>query len=173
MDAQIRPALPSDVVAIADVNVRGWRVAYRGHVPDAFLDALDASRQAARWAQVIVDPAVTVLVSILSGSLVGFCSFLACRDDDAAPRTCELATLYVEPAHWRSGVGAALVGRVVELARARGFSRLSLWVLATNAPAQAFYEARGFAADGQSKTDSRLGVSLHEVRYWRQLSGGS
>jgi len=171
-DALIRPATPSDVPSIADVNVRTWRVAYRGHVPDDFLEALDASRQAVGWAQVVVDPNVTVLVGTLSGSVVGFCSFLACRDDDASPRTCEIATLYIEPSHWRSGVGGALVDRVVELARARGFLKLSLWVLATNAAAQAFYQSRRFSADGHSKTDSRLGISLHEVRYWRQLSDG-
>lgn len=165
----IRPALPSDVSEIAQVHVRSWQIAYRGQVPDAFLEALDASQRAVWWAQVVVDPKVSVLVDVPADSIIGFCSFLPCRDDDAAPRTCEIATLYVDPSHWRSGSGAALVEQVVDVARGRGFLTLSLWVLATNGPARTFYEARGFVADGHCRTDSRLGVALHEVRYRRDL----
>lgn len=171
VDALIRPALPSDVPTIAEVHVRSWRVAYRGLMPDDFLAALDVPRRAAWWAQVVVDPNVSVLVSTLSGSVIGFCSFLACRDEDAAPRTCEIATLYLEPSQWRSGFGSALVDRAVDLARIRGFLELSLWVLATNVPARSFYESRGFRADGKSQTHSRLGTPLHEVRYCRPLAG--
>ena len=165
----IRTALPSDVPQIADVNVRSWQAAYRGHMPDSFLDALDPVQRAAWWAQVVVDPEVTVLVAVEAGQLVGFSSFLACRDDDAAPATCEIATLYVDPRHWRSGCGASLVEAVVRIARQGASREISLWVLGTNVAARAFYESLGFAHDGRSKTDSRLGLVLHEVRYRRQL----
>jgi GNAT superfamily N-acetyltransferase len=141
-------------------------------MPDDFLAALDESRRAAWRAQVVRDPDVTVLVCVLGDSTVGFCSFLKCRDDDAPPRTCEISTLYVDPPRWCSGFGAALVERAVALARTRGFLQLSLWVLATNTPARTFYESSGFSADGHSRTHSRLGVPLHEVRYCRQLSSG-
>lgn len=154
---------------MAEVHVRSWRVAYRGQMPDAFLDGLDASQRAVWWKQVVVDPNVTVLVSVLADTIVGFCSFLACRDDDAASGTCELATLYVDPSHWRSGSGTALVERAVDTARTHGFLTLSLWVVATNERARAFYEARGFVADGHAKTHARLGIPLHEVRYRRNL----
>lgn len=140
-------------------------------MPDSFLDALDPGQSAAWWAQVVVDPQVTVLVAVEAVQLVGFCSFLACRDDDAVPTTCEIATLYVDPQHWRSGCGASLVEAVVRMARQRASREVSLWVLGTNVAARAFYESLGFSHDGRSKTDSRLGVALHEVRYRRRLLG--
>ena len=166
----IRLALPADVPQIAALNVRGWRAAYRGQICDSFLDALDSSRQAAGWSRVVVDPSITVLVAVDSASLIGFCSFLACRDQDATPGTCELATLYVDPDRFRTGYGTALVRATIDMARERAFQELSLWVLASNAVARAFYESLAFVSDGQVKVDSRLGISVQEVRYRRNLS---
>src|SRR5690349_14273367 len=137
----IRRACASDVPGIAAVHVRAWQDGYRGQVPDAYLDAMDPSQRAPFWARAIVDPNLAVLVSIEAASVVGFCSFLQSRDGDAAPATCEIATLYVDPSHWRAGVGRALVEAAVDDARTRGFGAMSLWVLATNARARAFYES--------------------------------
>jgi ribosomal protein S18 acetylase RimI-like enzyme len=165
----IRRARPSDVSGIASAHVRAWQVAYRGQVADAYLDAMEPSKRAPFWSGAVVDPNVTVLVSVEAESVLGFCSFLPSRDDDAAPSTCELVTLYVDPSQWRAGVGRALVEAAVRDACTREFQVMSLWVLATNAAARAFYESQGFTADGCSKTDSRLGISLHEVRYRRGM----
>ena len=38
----IREATPADAEGIADLQVRAWRTAYRGQVPDAHLDDLVA-----------------------------------------------------------------------------------------------------------------------------------
>ena len=54
----IRQAAPSDVDAIARVHVKTWQTAYRGHMPDAHLDALDESRRAAMWAEALGQPAI-------------------------------------------------------------------------------------------------------------------
>ncbi len=167
--AIIRRALPSDVPEIAPLNVRAWQVAYRGQMPDGFLNALDTSERAAWWAEMVVAPHLTVLVGVDAVSVIGFCSSTASRDDDASAGTCELRTLYVEPNRWRSGIGSALLDAALDSAREQAFHELSLWVLETNLAARRFYEARGFAADGYSKTDSRLGVQLHEVRYRRPI----
>jgi len=165
----VRPALSSDVPQIAAVHVRSWQAAYRGHMPDSLLDALDPIQRAAWWDKLVVDPNVTVVVALEGVALIGFSSLSACRDDDACPGTSEIATLYVDPASWRSGCGKSLLEAVVDVARQRGFRQLSLWVLATNLVARAFYESQGFSPDGRSKTDSRLGAPLHEVRYRREL----
>jgi len=138
-------------------------------MPDSFLDALDSAQRTAWWAEVVVDPRVAVLVATDAGVVGGFCSLLVSRDGDASAGTGEIATLYVDPDRWRSGFGSALLTAAVDVARERGFGALSLWVLATNSAARAFYEAHGFSADGREKTDSRLGVSLHEVRYQRNV----
>jgi hypothetical protein len=44
MSLVIRPAQPADADAVADAHVNAWRVAYRGIVPDAYLDSDEFAR---------------------------------------------------------------------------------------------------------------------------------
>jgi ribosomal protein S18 acetylase RimI-like enzyme len=165
----IRLATASDANQIAVVHVRGWQAAYRGHMPDAELDALEPARRALRWTQALVEPLVGVFVAVERDAIVGFSSFRPSLDRDAPPSTCEIGSLYVDPAHWRCGHGRALIDAVVGAARERAFEEVSLWVLGANAAARAFYEKVGFAPDGGTRTETLLGVSLDEVRYRRRL----
>ena len=161
----IRAATPYDVPEITRIHVRGWQVAYRGHMPEAYLAALKPSDRAAFWSGRVTAHDITVLVAVQSISLLGFCSLMPARDDDASSRTAEIAALYVDPDHWRSGVGGSLIRAAFAAADTRGFGEITLWVLSANSAACAFYESFGFAPDGQTKTDTRLGFPLYEERY--------
>ena len=66
----------------------------------------------------------------------------------------ELDGLFVEPEHWREGIGAALVDVATHEARKRG---LTLMVTA-NASAREFYEKCGFSLKGDAQT--RFGPAL-------------
>ena len=70
----------------------------------------------------------------------------------------ELDGLFVEPGHWRQGIGAALVEEVAHEARRKG---LTLMVVA-NAEARGFYERCGFAMEGDAQT--RFGPALRMSR---------
>lgn len=166
----IRVATPLDVEHIAKLHVRTWQAAYRGHMPDSYLDGLDSSNRAAMWSRVIVQTDTLVLVATTGDVLVGFCSLLPSRDPDGSAAVGEIAAIYVEPSVWRSGIGSSLVEGIVESARERSFSEVTLWVLASNTVAHAFYEARGFLADGNTKIEERSGFSIHEVRYRRSIA---
>jgi GNAT superfamily N-acetyltransferase len=69
-------------------------------------------------------------------------------------REAELDGLFVEPEHWRKGIGAALVDVATHEARKRG---LTLMVTA-NPSAREFYEKCGFAVEGEAHT--RFGPAL-------------
>jgi GNAT superfamily N-acetyltransferase len=163
----IRRATPLDVAAIAGLHVRAWQVAYRGHMPGAYLDALEPAKRAAMWSRMIAQLATPVVVAIAGETLVGFCSLVPSRDGDASPTVGEIAAIYVEPAVWRSGIGSSLIGATLASARQQNFSELTLWVLTRNSPARAFYEAHGFEADGHFKTEERPGFAVQELRYRR------
>jgi hypothetical protein len=45
----VRPARPGYAAAIAEVHVRTWQAAYRGQIPDAFLDGLSVERHHEAW----------------------------------------------------------------------------------------------------------------------------
>lgn len=51
--------------------------------------------------------------------------------------------------------------------RAHGSTEATLWVLETNQRAR-FYEARGWKLNGGRKTDSRPGITFHDVRHRRR-----
>ena len=68
--------------------------------------------------------------------------------------TAEVKSMRTHPAHLRKGVGAALLEHIIEAARARGVSRLSLETGRGPAfePALALYRKRGFK-DGEAFGD--------------------
>ena len=89
-----------------------------------------------------------VIVAELDGQVTGF-AVVFIGDGEA-----ELDGLFVEPEHWRKGVGAALVDVATHEARRRG---LSLMVTA-NPSAREFYEKCGFTLEGDAQT--RFGPAL-------------
>jgi len=165
----VRTAVAEDVPEIARLHVNVWRAAYRGHVPEAYLDALDVSNSAERWAKNLRDASRVLLVATEEHRVVGFCSLVPSRDADALGSVGEISALYVDANRWRCGHGSALIDSATDAAPSRGFSELTLWVLTANHGARAFYEARGFEMDGRTKTDQHESFALVETRYRRPL----
>jgi L-amino acid N-acyltransferase YncA len=166
-DVVVRPAWIDDADIIAYVHVRAWQVAYRGHMPDHFLDKLDVRERAMAWRATLAKPGQYVLVSETApGRIGGFVSLVASRDADAAPLTGEIAAIYVDPDQVRRGVGSALISAALARSRELGFRCVTLWVLSANTPARAFYEHCGFVVEGKNRKDDRWSdFTLHEVRY--------
>lgn len=68
---------------------------------------------------------------------------------EAEPGTTELISMWVSPAARGHGIGRALVEAVIGRARARGMSRVHLWVAEGNGNARALYERCGFVSTGE------------------------
>jgi GNAT superfamily N-acetyltransferase len=68
---------------------------------------------------------------------------------EAGPGVIELVSLWVHPRARGHGVGQALVEAVVGWARARGVSRVHLWVTEVNSSARLLYERCGFRPTGE------------------------
>jgi hypothetical protein len=50
---EIRRAVADDARGIAQVHVKSWQAAYRGLLPQSYLDALSVEQREAFWVQVI------------------------------------------------------------------------------------------------------------------------
>ncbi|WP_223766646.1 GNAT family N-acetyltransferase [Streptomyces huiliensis] len=162
----------ADVDTVAEIRVAGWREAYRGLVPDAYLDAMDPTADAAthRARRAAAEsPAVELVAESPADGVTGWVCLGPCRDTDLPAPAGELYALYVRPALIGTGVGRALCAAALESARERGDARLGLWVLRENARARRFYARAGFAADGAERVDPVDGEPLREVRYVRGL----
>ena len=94
-----------------------------------------------------------VIVAEIEGQIAGFAVVLA------EEKKAELDGLFVEPEHWRRGVGKALIEAAAHEARHRG---LSLMTVVANPAAREFYERCGFTAEGHVET--RFGPALRMSR---------
>ncbi len=167
----LRRATGADAVAMAAMHIRAWQAAYRGIVPDAHLDALDVGTRAARYRldkPAPDDPETWLAVTEPAGDVIGFVVTGPCRDE-GLPGLGEVWSIYVDPAHWREGVGARLMDDAVARLDRAGFSEAILWVLTDNLRARRFYEAKGWHADGGTKTIQIGGQATRETRYRRAI----
>ncbi|MEU4674089.1 GNAT family N-acetyltransferase [Amycolatopsis sp. NPDC023774] len=167
--ATVRLAVVGDAPGIARVHVGSWQAAYAGLLPADFLAGLSASRREPVWAERLAAsaPRHTVLVAETpDGTIAGFAASSPSDDDDATPGTGELAAIYLLPEFWSQGYGRALHAEALT-ALATDFSTATLWVLARNTRARAFYERTGWTIDGRTKVESLANgtVTIEEVRY--------
>ncbi|MFD7876117.1 GNAT family N-acetyltransferase [Streptomyces sp. NPDC059766] len=162
----------ADCDRVSEIRIRGWQSAYRGLMPQAYLDGLDvaadAERRRTRFTQ--GDGRVGNLVAELGGELVGWAAHGPYRDGEVRTEDAELYAIYVHPGHYGGGVGRALLAESVRLRAAAGHPRMLLWVLKENTGARRFYERAGFRADGVEEPFEAGGTEVPEVRYSRRLT---
>lgn len=165
----IRLMTLADCDRVSEIRVRGWQSAYRGLVPQSYLDALDvaedAERRRARFSPHARDGVVN-LVAEREGEIVGWAAHGPYRDGEVRTTDAELYALYVDPAHLGTGVGRALLEKSEYHCGVH--PRMFLWVLRENVRARRFYERAGFRADGAQEPFEADGVAVPEVRYVKE-----
>jgi ribosomal protein S18 acetylase RimI-like enzyme len=165
----LRPAEPSDALAVARVHVRSWQVAYRTLLPHDYLDQLHPEDRASTYDFANPDPLKPqTTVAIEAGLIQGFVTTALSRGPDLVDHG-ELCALYVDPEHWGRGVGASLVSTARAHLFAHGFRNAFLWILADNVRAEHFYRIDGWASDGLRRADTIWGVTVDEIRFRRGL----
>ncbi|MFI0709918.1 GNAT family N-acetyltransferase [Streptomyces inhibens] len=174
----------ADIEAVSAVRVHGWQSAYRGLMPQAYLDAMSVAADAEQRRSWFGrrSPEVSDLVAERGGEVVGWACVGPARDPDVAPgagelpaprpTAGELLALYVTPGLIGTGIGRALLSAGTARARASGFHTLYLWVVRGNSRAQRFYERAGFVPDGAEEAYEVGGRSVPELRYRRSLAQG-
>jgi GNAT superfamily N-acetyltransferase len=165
MDVELRAATPADVDALGAVHVAAWQAAYRGMMPDAYLDGLDPAARSAMWAEFFevrpTDRELRVVVD--DRAVVGFACFGCCRDADT-PADAELHAINLHPDSWGRGLGRLLLADVTGRLAGYGSSAV-LWVVDGNTRARGLYESSGWVDDGDRREAEVLGVRVPEVRY--------
>lgn len=164
----VRPAREQDAAAIAGVHVAAWQWAYRGIMPDEFLDGLDATRRERPWQETITAGNGAVFVAEDEGRIVGFAHVAGHADDDDA----ELYAIYLLEDWTGRGLGRALLEAAERAMSGFGCHEAVLWVARENLVARRFYERGGWSYDGGEDIYSLPGLGLPVVRYRRHLETG-
>ena len=163
----IRALRLEDADSVGAVHVRAWLAAYRGVMPDAYLDGLTIADRAARWKQMLSNPPRrrgARLGAEVEGRVVGFI-LVGPMDGDAVSTIGEVYAINVDPDRWGSGIGHVLFDAGVAVLRDERFAESILWVAPANARARRFYEIAGWRHDGGSRRHELLGVEVDEIRY--------
>jgi ribosomal protein S18 acetylase RimI-like enzyme len=184
-DVVVREARAADAAQLGAVHVVAWQAAYRGLMPQDYLDGLDPAQRTEQWEGTLarLDPArggVFVAETAEDQRLLGFSSCSASRDDDASQQSNqhagqqlvgEIPVIYLLPESWGKGIGRRLMDTALQRLTDAGYTEATLWVLDTNTRARRFYEAGGWALDGAVVSDEIRGFPAQEVRYRKSLRG--
>jgi L-amino acid N-acyltransferase YncA len=168
-EVTVRRAVAADAPAMGRVHIDAWRWAYEGLFHPSAFARRSAAGATAMWERAVARGLSTVLVAERDGAVVGFAGCGAARGEDAAGAG-ELYVLYIDPAVHRTGVGSALMRRVLDELAAAGHHEAVVWVLESNERGRSFYERWGWRPDGATKDEPNGDAPpLTDVRYRRRL----
>ncbi len=159
----LRPATLADTGLLAEMHARSRASAYRGMLPDAYLDAQVHAEALAHWPakmQALAAGAGEAWVAELQGEAIGFVCLVGPDEQGSVL----VDNLHALPDRKRSGAGSALLDTARQRALARGAKSLHLFVLEANTAAIGFYESRGWRLAGR-KNDTMGGVAVVALRY--------
>jgi ribosomal protein S18 acetylase RimI-like enzyme len=165
----IRHAQLGDADRLGAIQVCAWQAAYRGVMPDAYLDELNADDRAAHWRRQVLAllPGQRLKVVVDDGVVVGFAA--AGPEHDGRAAVGELYAINLDPPVWGRGFGRALLRDMTAELAGLGYREAVLWVVPQNDRARRFYESEEWRDDHVRREDEVFGVVVPEMRYRRPL----
>jgi ribosomal protein S18 acetylase RimI-like enzyme len=173
-EVSLRRATVADAEAIAAVRVEGWQTAYRGMIPDQYLDEMLVDDHVLYWKRILQAlPAAAdkacVYVAESEGHVIGFVSATLLVEPKHGYHA-ELGALYIRPQWQRAGIGRRMMHKVARTLQSWNCADLVVWVLSDNRLARNFYEELNgeFVLEQEFSWDD---MDLKEVGYgWKDLN---
>lgn len=164
---KIRVYEERDAQELAELYVTNWQKTYRGMLPDAFLDGMNAEDASRRWNSFAGVCGQGIFVAEQNGVLAGFAAY---RPDENSEDALYLDSLHVSEKVRGQGIGTALIRTVGRHAANNGFTRMTIRIVRGNDKAGALYRKLG-AVHVRHFTD-RFGdtPSDSEELVWNDLS---
>ena len=154
-----------DAFRVADIHARAWQVAYKGILDQKLLDGIDVMEREEMWRdKLIPNPERTNLVLDVEAKIKGWSAFGTSSDNRESQ---ELIGIYIDPIHFREGLGTELWRATRDLMLERSPKYFTLWVLEDNKQARSFYEKIGFINTEKTRKVSWLGDAT-EILYTKQ-----
>jgi ribosomal protein S18 acetylase RimI-like enzyme len=162
---RIRQGSNKDAIALAETHEEAWRNAYQGMIPHLALERMIARRGPGWWQGAIARKAPLVVLDF-GGAAAGYATF-GRRRGGRLPFEGEIFELYVRPTYQGLGFGRLLFEAARKRLDRAGLRGTSVWALADNDGACAFYLRMGGRAVAES--DEQFGdVTLKKIAFaWR------
>lgn len=149
-----------DRMMISKVYEESWKVAYKGIIPQNYLDSIPEGN----WVSNLDNKDWKTLVCIDNGKIVGTSSFCKSRFEQFQGWG-EIISIYLLPDYIGKGYGKILMKTTLSELKRQGYKNVFLWVLEENTRARNFYEQYGFWLTDDFLDDNIGGKDLREVRY--------
>lgn len=156
----IREMTESYRKAVGELYAASWKAGYKGLLPQELLDKIAPERWSGR-SDFLDDGS---FVALDGERVVAHCHARAATEPQLRGWG-EIHTMYVHPDCWRSGYGAAVLGRAEDWLYGRGFDDVYLYVLDGNERAERFYGSQGYFPDGNTLCCELGGVIVTDNRY--------
>lgn len=144
----IRQATPKDASRLAEILIFAKRTAYRPifHADEVSFNEMQVLGLALDYRD---RPDTLDGVYVLDDGIVRGMMRIAEHPNEYW----ELKELYIDPFFQQMGYGKQLLQALIKMTREHSAIGITLWVLEKNDAARAFYQAHGFAWDGEKKPE--------------------
>ncbi|MHA1512147.1 MAG: GNAT family N-acetyltransferase [Promethearchaeota archaeon] len=174
MNVKIRKAVVTDASAITTIGVKTWQTAYKGIIPQAYLNSLSINDRIPKWAQRISNMKenkkeffVAEIHNQKGIEIVGFSMSGPSHFEDFKIDG-DLHAIYVLPKYWKQGIGTLLFNSVIKSFLKKNFKTMIIWALKENSAGN-FYKKLG----GIPKFHKTLTYGGKELEvlgfYWENL----
>ena len=139
----IRNIEEKDIPSVVDIQIDGWRNAYKGIIDDNFLNSMNRNERIEKRKKDYKENGF--IVAELNNQVVGFCRYI--DNNKFTPNIsdidCELLAISVKPDLKYNGIGTKLFQFVVNEFKNKNRTKMILWCLKENDPSKKFYTKMG------------------------------
>lgn len=160
----IRKATFDDVKDISRIHALSWKSAYKGIIPQAYLDELKEDFWVPAFTAWIKDNILTVQLILENGRSVGCVAYGKSRDK-VLPNWGEIVSIYLLPEYFSKGYGTKLLESALLDLKQSSYHNVYLWVLKQNQGARHFYEKNKFQCNKDECVCEIMGKQLTDIRY--------
>ena len=148
MNVNIRKAIVSDASAFATVNINTWKVAYKGIIPQDYLDSRTVDDKIPKWAERISNTKenkkemfVAEICDQNGSEIVGFSMGGPSHFEDYKIDG-DLHAIYILPKYWKQGIGTLLFNAIIKGFMKKQYKSMVIWALKENSACE-FYKKMG------------------------------
>lgn len=139
----IRNIKKEDIPTVVNIQINGWRTAYKGIIDSEFLNLMNAEEIIEKCERDYNQNGF--IVAEQNGKVVAFCRYIDSNrfTTNVIDIDCELLAMYVEPSLRNNGIGTKLFQYVINEFKNKSKKQMILWCLKDNESSKNFYEEMG------------------------------